>query len=404
MMCIRHLNLWTAGILVAFTLWINACDRSSSSHAEMLKYTTSLAAIDTIYIPIDERVAFNSGTRYYTFNETPYLYTYLKHKDQNVFIFYDLHKQDYSFEFSLDQQGPLGVGTSAYIPLVVNMDSIFFIRRHSNRLYLLDSSAHIKDRWQIEQTTTAKEIYRIHAERKMPMLFRHSTIYCGHRTGLLNERKEFYAEPLEVIISLALNDPSGYQAHLRGSYPDFLQQGIFKGGKVGHQVDRVLDARGNSIYSFGFDHHIYQTDDSLQRSYFLPSQYLEDDFPIPPKGIEDHLEMSIQYACENGLYFALIYDPFQKVYYRTVLHPRGPVSLSEVTISMLWDLAFSIQIISEDFKMLAEVTFPANTFNYFLPFIPTPQGLLLPYMHEQNPDLKEDRFAYIRYQLVDTKE
>lgn len=118
------------------------------------------------------------------------------------------------------------------------------------------------------------------------------------------------------------------------------------------------------------DVQIYDLDGNHIADHYLGSQY----FTTPPDlSLNDFYDLSkfIEYGETHTLYKSLYYDPYRKVYLRTMLLPadNDTNSMEKASYSTI------IIVADRDFNILYEVLFDNSDYHVFLRLMPRPEGV-----------------------------
>lgn len=355
---------------------------------------TQLQAQDTLRIALDNETPNQARTHYVMWDGHPYISAIVFQKTQNLAKFYSLINKKLAFSFSLPVQGPDGLGTMWSQPAFVAPDSIFSAITYSRKIARSDTSGRILQRWRLEADPAETGVSELLGTMQFPLRYQAGKLYAMAIGPYPSERPEFFTKPLEAVLPLDADSLIVRGATFRGAYPDFMQKGRYYGNFSDLPV-RCLLPDGRSIFCFSFDPNLYLCGATGETQVLtnLASQYLPP-LPEPPSTLRNNdLNETVAYTLSAGVYKEIVHDPWRKVFYRLVVHPR-PVTAEDGHM-VFWDAPFSVQIISEDFRLLGETSFPALRYNYFMPMLVLPEGLILPYLHPQNPYLDENAWTYV---------
>lgn len=170
-------------------------------------------------------------------------------------------------------------------------------------------------------------------------------------------------------ISLKLLDSTMHIIKKIEPFPSIYTQ---KKGYFSDIAFRVIN-QSNIVYSFNHNDSlfVYDRNTTTTKSYPIKSKF----FTLPPPKDEQNKTAFYrsQYATENSSYWRLHYDPFQKCYYRIVLHAEKYTNV-DGTVNSAHQKPWSLQVISTEFKLLQEITFPGKKYDFNSLWV-TPKGI-----------------------------
>lgn len=159
--------------------------------------------------------------------------------------------------------------------------------------------------------------------------------------------------------------------------------------------NRIYSTRKDDklIISFLFSHEIqiFDTQTKAKEYTELKSKY---EIDLVSKNAERTPQGASELVETNYIYSQILYDPYRKLFYRTVLHPAPSYDGIPQRRTKAEDpRAFSIIIADENFNKLGEVDFPGSKYFYQCWFV-GPKGLHISTNNLNNPDMSEDWLSF----------
>ena len=183
----------------------------------------------------------------------------------------------------------------------------------------------------------------------------------------------------------------------------------FKFPKIGSSIHRGSPGNVNTYYQFCFNgqEFVYSfeyMDDLMvvnplthQVDYkVVRSRYIGEMKPFSTQSTNDAV-LQREY-CEHPSYGKIIYDSYNKVYYRVAYVPQEiDKDVDALSLFRTGRKQFSIMILDEDFNVIGEHLFPPYTYNPRLSFV-SKGKLYISLNNIMNPDYSDD---VIRFQMVE---
>ena len=159
--------------------------------------------------------------------------------------------------------------------------------------------------------------------------------------------------------------------------------------------NRIYSTRKDDklIISFLFSHEIQIFDPQTKEKEYteLKSKY---EIDLVSKNAERTPQGASELVETNYIYSQIIYDPYRKLFYRTVLHPAVSYDgIPQRRTAAEDPRGFSIIIADENFNKLGEVDFPGSKYFYQAWFV-GPEGLYISTNNLNNPDMSEDWLSF----------
>jgi len=314
------------------------------------------------------------GREYYDLRKSC-SYIYLNNQKKFSIDIYDISNKVLYKTLKISNTGQeLGV-------FIQNFDSIFVFDRKNLRLYLIDTSAQIKNKWELTKALADNNsLYDAYSLWSTPMYYNKNLLLLNIGGG--NTVPEYYANNCLLIYNLI--DNSFYKTV---KFPKIYQQGkdYLKYFATHCLADSML------IYSFEIDHniYIYNLDGNLRKKIHCKSNYLNNFENADTSKTHFH-EYNSKFMIENGEYFNIIYDKYQQLFYRIVRHNMSMVDSNGKVYDDI-DGKWSIIIMDKNFNILTEQVFPEKIYNIYN-IIPTKEGLLISTYNRKNP--KYNKYIY----------
>lgn len=297
--------------------------------------------------------------------------------------FYNLNNKKFSHEIPINMIGPDGVGNFKGFH-IKSKDSIFVLNFNESRLFLVNSSGNIVNKWSwIVENQDSK------FEQSTPL------IYTGSPAFLENDIFSTMSVPAMGPTSdeTYKNGGVNFQYNLTSNeylfnynYPEIYREDNYP--HFWEYIFRCKSHDDKTVYSFTADPHIYVTEDytSSQKFYAGTSLFNK---PI------SNPELSRKNFLISTAYMGIFYDKYRKVYYRVVI---GDVN-DQKNITK-YDKPISIIILNEAFDIIGEVELPKNQHDYRSIFV-AKKGLYVSNYNENNSQLDENFMSFSIYALTD---
>lgn len=206
-----------------------------------------------------------------------------------------------------------------------------------------------------------------------------------------NTNKYFETYP-EVVIDINANP---YKINcMMLPWPDNYHKGFFRD----YWPQTCMNKKGKIIYSFAKNHNLFVYDDSTEKieNHRAESSYFDDFNPYPINKI-GNMNYLKKYMVQESTYKGLVYDKFNKMYYRIAWHPiREYENKDGITTKKLDDKPWSLIVINKDFKQTDEIVFDQNIYNYYYVF-PTSKGIMI--QNKKNTITETRTIGFTLFQL-----
>jgi len=178
----------------------------------------------------------------------------------------------------------------------------------------------------------------------------------------------FYSSPIILNLSENTNEPYSYF----GKWPDDYNSAEYPN----NPINNFTVTEDDIVISFYNNENVYSSRNDaffLAKSNFSSKKGVTT-FESNSLNSNPELEFKVFHLDEG--YLDILYDPFQKLYYRVFKKEQHSVSESSETNPHKLEAEWSLLILDLDFKVKGEVLFPAKVYNY-MNIIPTKTGLMI---------------------------
>jgi hypothetical protein len=238
-------------------------------------------------------------------------------------------------------------------------------------ILLLNNKGEIYNKWDIGSQTHSiyNGYFFIDSDYSHPMAIINDRLYFKGSYHLKPGSK--IAQKVPILISLDLHNGTIKQL---GDIPFEYKQGQFYGN---HQYDysRVFNERSEMIISFPSSHNlfVYDTSGHLIKIKNCKSKFVENIEPIN-KEDKDQLAAIIDAYGYNAQYSDLVYDEYNNMYYRIVLHELEKNDINNKKNDVR-KRNWSIMVLDSNLNIKSEIKMPLNQFWKRIHI--TEQGLLM---------------------------
>lgn len=349
----------------------------------------SLQLIDSLIIRVNDQTNVQGPVQLISYTGKELLSCFAYKDGYNNYYLYDVEKGEYYGALKYATEGDKGVGRLSPVILVVSSDSIYVYRINSNIFYRVDSTGNVHE--------------------KIDLSFMESgTIYCSawFPPRLLDNKLHFFrigADDPNSRKFLANSRAEGIYDLKTGRYendwppyPDYPRG--YELSMENWKVSRCIGSGGAFVYSFPFDNQIYVYRGERVEPHKIPNEMraLVKSIPaIDPMSFESQM----QFIASIGMYTHLLYDSFNRVYYRVYLQP-GAHKDEEGNVIKVADFSWSLEIIDEEFRLRGRYSFPPKKYNPYNVLI-SRRGIMVSNVNAYNPQ-KEDYLIYHIYNLKRT--
>lgn len=261
-------------------------------------------------------------------------------------------------------------------------DLFYYFNHNTNRLSYKNHNETVLQTFQLDQKYGMISLisgYQVNEISSILMNNASKTIGFGS----MKERLEYYQNVKPLLMIDVLSERIEYKAF--GYWPiEYMNTG---NGYIDPYAKACFGNYKNVCVSFSADHNLYMYNDTvLQYSEHNKSNYISNFNPYPDDKQFDMLYLR-EYKQKEPKYMEIIYDPWKKMYYRTVKHPYLNISTGS-EVNRFW----SVIVTDDKLKTIGECKFSIQYDSNV--FIPTPFGILL--MKGNYPDSKERTLTVIK--------
>jgi len=314
-------------------------------------------------------VIINANLYSCRFNQAE-LDTLVSFKNDNKITIYNIRSDRLEFNVDLDELGSLvyrdhlfHTPDSIFVCAIFNGSVMFIL--------LMNRYGEIYTKWNINELTEplSEGIFYVDSRYNHPMVLIQDKLYFQASYRLKPGSVYKSNVPIEMVLDLKRGITKQF-----GDLPEVYKTGLFFGN---HQKDyaRVLDGKNQLVFSFPISHdlYIYDSTGRFIKTVKCKSRFIEKIKPIEPDEYSD-LSAIIDAYTYHAQYSDLVYDKYQKFYYRTVLHKLDKYNhIGEVNKPGL--RKWSIMILDENLKLKKEIIMPEEIFWKRILF--TKEGLVL---------------------------
>lgn len=322
-----------------------------------------LEKIGEVSFPLDNETGFRAFTLQYWKNEKSgknYLCIMNFPARKYNLKFYDYDNQQLDFLIDLHTEGPNGTGIYPFGFYIHNLDSIFVFSDREGQLSLIDKNGTVKSKYQILDTSKGK-VPQGFVSTSHPIIFNSDEIIINgwYRWEVQDQTK--------VKQDIRLNLKTGKYDYIVPR-PKLYNRGFWGS----HYLTRIYHCYNNKnetlLVSFGADPNIYEyaiNDLKTYRTIECKSKYLGNLKPLGSKRMQYSEDSKFRYEGLSGSYGYILYDPYQKLYYRFV---QIPVSTSKYKFSSTPFKGYSLIIMDSHFNIIGEDLIP-DDYDPYMVFI-----------------------------------
>lgn len=363
--------------LLFVTAVLLSCGRSEPKHQWPNQY--SLILIDTLNFGNAEAHAIpTTEVKHYTISGRSWV-TFYDHI-QEALLIYDFEDRTKCTKINIG--AATNVLLTDEVDFMINgyyvrsLDSIYVLLNPLNKIVLVDGNSRIRKTWTIstQRKHDPKQFYLLSFFGDAPMEMIDNRLltlqqlpdpdYATDRE-LLRTKFEAYIDAVIV-----LDQDTAIVTEEIGRWPLLYTQ------KYYNDVTpcRTIDDHGRVVYSFGVSDsiHIWELNGQHKSTYISGNR---EEFAVFDGKRESDAAYVDAYVVEQPRYRKLMYDAFNKVYYRVLIHHQ-PYTNPQNELNLYSDKSWSIQILDQELKLVGVVDFEARRYN-FETLVVTPKGLLV---------------------------
>jgi Domain of unknown function (DUF4221) len=297
------------------------------------------------------------------------------HPAQNVISLFSLNERRLIKKIQLNKEGPNGVGDGIRGMYFHNFDSIFLMAPLEQRVFLIDSAAILKKKYNL----TNDKVYAV-MDVTNPAFISDGLLHFSAYPPPL--RLCTSADFADLILDLRtekltsqFNLSKEYDRGHWGKHIYFRSRGLYH-----KEADRL-------IVSFPNDNYLHvRSKSGIFEKYFAGSSEIKNLHPIDSKYIDDD-DKTYRLAATQGSYSNLYYDQWNKLFYRLANNPI------KTEYSSPFDTALNpvLVILDKNLLKVGEYKLPSNIYRTAYIFI-TADGLHIFNLKKYEKD--EDNFTF----------
>ena len=297
----------------------------------------------------------NSESRVYEFDGIKY-FTFLNRKSNSLY-FYQFNKSEVDRIIPFDREGQNGVGNiTSY--LIHSLDSIFLYSYGGARLYLIDSSEVVLNRYFVDDEGVG---VRPEVGGRRP-LFKVGDHIVLNSWG---SQKEYYNNQDFPEVSFTFLNIKDSSKIYKISYPDTYKDAIW--GVQFYQIFHDYNPIDNlMVISFPIDNDLYVYDfnnDNYERISVLGS----DDLVVEPLSYNSgkfvpHIVEETKHQMSQRYYSSIKIDMKNNLYYRLIEELFDEKYIEEFSGSFSIYGPNSIEILDDQFKVIDVILLPENSY------------------------------------------
>jgi len=358
---------------------ILACQKSYQT-SENLERKYELDITNSLNFGLDNsKTAYNRGVQVYPENDPQYLLLF--HSQDKSISVYDLESQQLADELIFDFEGPNSVPKSINYAYTHNFDSIFLFDPLPQQIYLVDSTGHNIDQFNLQ----LEDRHYTYPDGNHPPYFSSGTLYLPT-----------YPSPMENATS---SDYGMIEFHIdrkafgtKYNLSEKYDEGFWDKHSYRNAVFTYNEDTDAIIMSFPNDEYLYVTDAEGNKSkYYAGSSEMETLKPLSDELYNDDAK-TFRMQAELGFYSGLKYDRWRKVYYRFAFNPINKFA----DRSTLGQNA-SIIILNNEFEIIGESSINAKKYSFGINFI-NEDGLYF-FNHYQYEKEDDSQFSFDLFKL-----
>lgn len=343
---------------------------------------------------LDSGTAMTSySVHFFNSNDSLHFYSMLNAREDYINV-YNYNSGDILKKIALGIEGPNGVGSGNGLMAhhFISPDSILVYNYHLFTLFLINDSSKILAKYKLQGRYDKKQDMAVPEPSTLkPMVVTDNKVYL---IGSLVKAVIKDKSNSGMIIAIDLKSGEINRSLER---PDIYNTGNWSAHylKTALYGDFNTDLN-NYVYSFGADPFVYETNHSgLLKKHFMGSKYLKKVSPLSFSSNDSYDSRQVKrYDFTSGAYSKIIYDKYNKFYFRFVFLPLLEHEYKET--EGIYDGKESVIIFDNRFVKLGEFLLPRHTYDFSNFFI-NEEGLHLKLLPSLEPD--EDKMTYDIFRL-----
>ena len=359
--------------------------------------TLNLSISDTFTIKLDHETSPNNFIDQLAIVDFEPLY-FLYNSDMDRIQVYDIKSGNKVKSIQLQNEGPdMAILSESFY--FHNWDSIFVLHSKPNIIYLIDSSGTRIDYWDVNPTGQFLD-YSISTSDLYKPYFDKST----NRVGF------WIYPPLEATVKEYYRGVSVAEFNLDGQsfekvFGHYPRQYLID-DNVYFPIEMVHGYASDSynvLYFLGSSElHLYdRTSKKLLRAIDAKSNYISGDIePLMKDGEQDpELEEQSNYLITSPYYPKMFANDDYTYHYRIAKH-RSELNYDDGGVRDFDDKPFSIMVLDKDFRLINEIEFDSDSYNFFQCFA-FQNKLYLSTNNSLNESMSEDYLEFVVFELTE---
>ena len=298
----------------------------------------------------------------------------------NQLLVYDADSQDLIKKVILEKEGNNGVGMANGFKLL-SPDSILITSKFFQKLFLVNSNGSVISTF--------------------PFDYEHYTVSrtCSNTLQPIIITDNFWVLPQSLLGNWNNINKEYFEAYSTTINYNYKNGEVIKSGiKLPFHLSRLSspnfsynEFNNNLVYSFAASDSLFVIDNNMVLKYNAKTTNVKQ---LIEGNKSSSVESVLRDKIESGEYSLLLPDSFRNVIYRfykigTKLQ-KSDINLVEMNS---FPPSFGIQVINQNYEVIADVTFPDNKYFFTNSFV-TRDGLYISINHPLNPEFNVNYFAF----------
>ncbi len=243
---------------------------------------------------------------------------------------------------------------------VKNLDTIILISKQENKITIVNAKGKVLSEYHINLSFKSTE-YNISAVTPNQISLKGNYLYINCFPKIDKKKKAYFAHYFNLFLNL--KDSSAGIVPL--TYPSIYSLYDHWWGGLGNKLTQCVNNKSEIVYSFAMCDSLFIWDGKTIKSYLVErSKYLTH---FPPEIFNNKQAMNSRYVIEyqrkSPRYANIKYDIEKKLYYRVIAH-RQELKNKQGENNLNYDRSWSVQIIDTNLKVIDEVYFEPEKYNY----------------------------------------
>mgnify|MGYP001048055994 CR=1 FL=1 len=343
---------------------------------------------DSLRLPVDEHInPYAVGIEYVdNGNIEDVLYIL---DGNNHLLSYDYQKRELIKKIVLAKNGNNGVGIANGFK-VISQNSIIVTSKFYQKFFIINSEGEVNSSFSFKNDSLFTSYTCSNINRRI-IIRDHILTLPQNLMGNWNNISEEYFKHYTTTIdcNLESNKITKSGMKLPYKYPNLNSPGY-----------SFASFQGQIVYSFTAKDSIFVVKDKMIIPFDAKTSNIEQ--LIGSKRENDtSVENILRNKIESGEYVFLLPDPYRKLLYRFYRIGLKNLKKNENLMDLnSYPPSFGIQVINEEFKVIADVKFPERKYFFTNSFV-TGDGLFISVNHPDNPEFDVNFFGFDRFVIQD---